>query len=119
MNSIEIALAIIAVFLGPALLGIGFIMGRMSKASYMPPIVFPTIKTSATDALGAAHVSEEKPDPLAEKLSKKDDVVNHDGVGIVYRPTPEEVERMNEPQQVKEAKAEMEKVFASEVAPEI
>jgi len=46
----------------------------------------------------------EQANPNAEKLSKRDDVISHEGVGIVYRPTAEEIEKMNEPKQTREAK---------------
>lgn len=64
-------------------------------------------------------IEEDKPNPNAAKLSKKDDVINHHGVGIVYRPTAEEIERIEEPDKVREGKEAVEEIFKGVPAPEI
>ena len=42
---------------------------------------------------------------VAEMPLTREDIINHDGVGIVQRPSAEELARFAEPQQVKDAKA--------------
>lgn len=55
----------------------------------------------------------------AEKFSKREDVINHDGVGIVYRPTEAELTKMNESQYIRQAKEAMAETFAQERPPEV
>lgn len=62
-----------------------------------------------------AIVDENKID-IEKKINGKplvvrEDMINHEGVGIVYRPSEEELEKMNEPQQTKEAKEEIAKTL--------
>lgn len=47
---------------------------------------------------------EEARQPHAPDHTKSKDIINHEGVGIVYRPTSEELEKMHEPEKVKQAK---------------
>jgi hypothetical protein len=126
----QFELLLIALFLGPALVGVGFIMGRMSKTDYISkrqqPLtneeVWETYRRLIQAEGGEPNIKpqeEDKPDPVAERLSKQDDVINHSGVGIVYRPSTEELVKLNEPQQIKEAKAALEETFSQEEEPAI
>jgi len=79
----------------------------------------PSAKEGVDNFLRVIHNKSEEVDPVAEKISEKDDIINHSGVGIVYRPTTEELERMSEPQMVKEAKEEVAKSLSQAFPPEI
>jgi hypothetical protein len=121
----QFELLLIALFLGPALVGVGVIIGRLSMSNPGYPIDThvnkpPTDSTTwQTAFMGPKAGIEDKPDPIAETLSKQDDVISHEGVGIVYSPTTEELNRLNEPQKIKEAKQAVEESLSQEIAPEI
>lgn len=115
---------LISLFLGLILIGIGFIIGKITKTE----IKYLDNRKSALTIEEMHHFwqaaqKEEKiseiTDPIAEKISKQDDIVNNEGVGIIYRPTSEELARMNEDERIKQAKQELEKTFSQEVPPEI
>ena len=74
------------------------------------------------------NTREEKPrhimldlgeEPHAPLHTQQEDIINHEGVGIVYRPTVEEIAKMNEPEKIREAKEAMAETLRQEKEPEI
>ena len=62
---------------------------------------------------------EEAKQPHAPDHTKSKDIINHEGVGIVYRPTTEELEKLHEPEKIKQAKEAIAETFRAEKEPEI
>lgn len=56
---------------------------------------------------------------MPEMKIGKEDVINHEGVGIVMRPTAEELNIMNEPDSIKQAKAAVAETLRNAQEPQI
>ena len=98
---------IIAIFLGLILLSVGYLVGKITQdyvGRRQKPLTLDEMDRiyQRANAINTQVVQNEE-NPAAEKISQKEDILS-DGVGIVYRPTAEELEKMKEPESVRLAK---------------
>lgn len=103
----QLELIIIFLFAGLILLALGIIIGVLLNNSY-GELPFPT-------PIARGTVKNSKKDEEDAYVAEDTDTAQP---GIIYRPTAEEINKMNEPQQMREAKEELAKTFASIKEPE-
>ncbi len=91
--------------LGVLTIAVGFLAGYFigKNNNYLSKRQKPFTTEEVGKAFERVKQLEENPTP--EMPLGQEDIINHDGVGIVQRPTSEELARFAEPQQVKDAKA--------------
>lgn len=98
---------------------IGYFIGKNN--SYMSKRESPLTTNEVGKALARANEVEKQANRLEvpEMPLGDEDNINHDGVGIIQRPTSEELDRFAEPQKVKEAKKAIAETIRNTPEPEI
>lgn len=110
---------IIGILLGFVLLGIGFLIGLLTSRR-ISVIEREPLKLDNFPSIGGLERTT-----VPEKLEVEEmplgpeDNINHDGVGIVQRPSAEELSKFAEPQAVKEGKEAVAEVIRNTPEPEI
>jgi len=71
----------------------GFLIGRFSHKTKILDVIKGKIEERPPTSPASFYI------PLSPN-----DTINHEGVGIIHRPTVEEIRKMNEPETIKQAK---------------
>src|SRR5260221_87236 len=105
----QILLDILTLIVDIAMIGIGYLCLKEARKLYINQRQKPLEVEELGKIFRRVH-------DLEEIQSKPE---NYGEAGIVYRPTVEEIEKMNEPQAIKEAKEAVAETLAKEIPPKI
>lgn len=110
---------VIIIFLGLILIGIGFIADRLLREDHKQYVYGNEKYVASWDHPKPEVIERVDKQEIPEMPLNQEDVINHEGVGIVHRPSAEEIEKMNKPQRVKDAEEAVAETIASVPEPEI